>query len=51
MLAVARPKPGNGLVEFRKGSAEALPLDDGRADMVFMSMVLHHLAESASRGR
>lgn len=45
MLAVARAKPGNGRVEFRRGSAEALPLDDGGADMVFMSMVLHHLGD------
>jgi ubiquinone/menaquinone biosynthesis C-methylase UbiE len=45
MLAVARAKPGNGRVEFRRASAHALPLDDGCADMVFMSMVLHHLTD------
>ena len=48
MLDRAREKsiahPG---VTFRQGSAEAIPLDDGSADVVFLSMVLHHLQDRA----
>lgn len=45
MLDQARPKLTSGRVALLRGSAAALPLLDGSADLVFMSMVYHHLAE------
>jgi ubiquinone/menaquinone biosynthesis C-methylase UbiE len=45
MLKRAREKIFGGRVTFRQGSGEALPLKDRSADMVFMSMVFHHLRE------
>ena len=51
MLAAARAKPGNGRVEFRQASSEKLPLADGCADMIFMSMVLHHLSDRPATAR
>jgi ubiquinone/menaquinone biosynthesis C-methylase UbiE len=46
MLAEARRK-GGAQVEFMQASAERLPLDDGCADLIFMSMMLHHLHDRA----
>jgi ubiquinone/menaquinone biosynthesis C-methylase UbiE len=43
MLHEARRKPTIGKVVYCQGSVEALPFADGRADLVFMSMVYHHL--------
>jgi ubiquinone/menaquinone biosynthesis C-methylase UbiE len=51
MLAVARTKHGNARVEFRLAPAESLPLVDGSADLVFMSMVLHHLPDKDAAAR
>jgi ubiquinone/menaquinone biosynthesis C-methylase UbiE len=51
MLDVARAKPGAGQVEFRLAPAERLPLEDGCADMLFMSMVLHHLPDRPAAAR
>ena len=51
MLAAARAKPNNGRVEFRQASAEKLPLADGWVDMIFMSMVLHHLPDRPATAR
>jgi ubiquinone/menaquinone biosynthesis C-methylase UbiE len=51
MLGVARAKPGNGRVEFRQASSENLPLKDRGADLVFMSMVLHHLPDLPATAR
>jgi ubiquinone/menaquinone biosynthesis C-methylase UbiE len=51
MLAAARAKPGNGRVEFRQASSEKLPLADGCVDMIFMSMVLHHLPDRPATAR
>ena len=45
MLEGARAKLSNGRVTFLQASAEGLPLDDGGVDLVFMSMILHHLAD------
>jgi ubiquinone/menaquinone biosynthesis C-methylase UbiE len=47
MLEGARSKPTNSRVEFRQAPAEQLPLEDGSADVVFMSMMLHHLDDRA----
>jgi ubiquinone/menaquinone biosynthesis C-methylase UbiE len=51
MLAEARAKAFAGAVEFTAGSAESLPCEDGVADLVFMSMVFHHLRDRAAAGR
>jgi ubiquinone/menaquinone biosynthesis C-methylase UbiE len=43
MLGSARAKPSKDGVAFCRASGEQLPLEDGCADMVFLSMVVHHL--------
>jgi ubiquinone/menaquinone biosynthesis C-methylase UbiE len=45
MLDEARRKPPSGAVLLQRASAEALPLADGSADLIFMSMVYHHLTD------
>ena len=51
MLASARKKPTAGRVEFRQAPAECLPLPNGSVDLVFMSMMLHHLDDRAAAAR
>jgi SAM-dependent methyltransferase len=48
MLAGARMKSGDDRVEFQQAAGEKIPLQDGCADVIFMSMILHHLKD---RGR
>jgi ubiquinone/menaquinone biosynthesis C-methylase UbiE len=45
MLDQARRKPAIGTVVYCQGLAEALPICDGCADLVFMSMVYHHFTD------
>ena len=46
MRATAAAKPHPPTVHFIPGRAESIPLDDGAADLVFMSQVLHHLVDA-----
>ncbi|MFD1156978.1 class I SAM-dependent methyltransferase [Roseovarius aestuarii] len=43
MLHQARSKSTSGKTSFEHASGEAIPLDDGSTDLVYLSMVLHHL--------
>ncbi len=43
MIDQARAKTTSDRITFKQASGESLPLDDGSVDMVFLSMVLHHL--------
>jgi ubiquinone/menaquinone biosynthesis C-methylase UbiE len=47
MLDRARQKRVTGKVSYREGPAEAMPLPDGCADLVLMSMIYHHLSDPA----
>lgn len=44
VLGRARGKDRNGVVDWREGRADALPLADGSADRVVLSLLLHHLS-------
>jgi ubiquinone/menaquinone biosynthesis C-methylase UbiE len=49
VLALARAKPGGQAVQWRKGSATALPLPGTSVERVVMSLLLHHLGPQAKR--
>lgn len=51
MLAQARDKTWPAGVRFERGSAEAVPLGDDCCDLVFMSMVYHHIGDRDMAGR
>jgi ubiquinone/menaquinone biosynthesis C-methylase UbiE len=51
MLQQARRKPNPGNISYGIASAEARPLLDDGADLVFMSMVYHHLGNPADAAR
>ena len=48
MLDQAHSKPAIGNVAYCQGLAEALPMRDGCADLVFMSMVYHHFCDPSA---
>jgi SAM-dependent methyltransferase len=49
ILGLARGKPGAGAIEWREGLAQSLPLAESSADVVTMSLVLHHLLPEEKR--
>jgi ubiquinone/menaquinone biosynthesis C-methylase UbiE len=49
VLERARNKQGADRVEWRKGLAGALPLATGQADVIVMSLLLHHLEPDPKR--
>ncbi len=49
VLAIAAAKEGAGAVEWTRGLAGELPLDDGSCDRVTMSLLLHHLDPAGKR--
>lgn len=51
MLAQARRKQTDHRVTYRRAQGEDLPVDDGSADMVFMSMIFHHLQDPRGTAR
>jgi ubiquinone/menaquinone biosynthesis C-methylase UbiE len=51
MLEQARSKQPDQRVRYLFGSAEAIPLPDESVDLVFMSMIFHHLQDPALAAR
>jgi len=51
MVAEARGKPASGQVEYRQGRGEEMPLPDQSAELVFMSMVYHHIVDPGAAAR
>ncbi|MEM8645657.1 MAG: methyltransferase domain-containing protein [Pseudomonadota bacterium] len=45
MISQARAKHDDPRLSFAEAPGEALPVDDSSVDMIFMSMVLHHLKD------
>ncbi|MBM3771839.1 MAG: metalloregulator ArsR/SmtB family transcription factor [Acidimicrobiia bacterium] len=46
MLQAAQQRvAGSSNVELRRGELEALPIDDARLDLAFVTLVLHHVAD------
>lgn len=51
MLAQARQSQTDDRVTYRQAHGEELPIDDGFADLIFMSMIFHHLQDPERTGR
>ena len=48
MIAMAKANSDSTKVRLIRGEADRIPLADGRADLVFMSQVFHHLSDRAA---
>jgi ubiquinone/menaquinone biosynthesis C-methylase UbiE len=51
MLARARGKQRNDGIRYEPGRAESIPLPDSSVDLIFISMIFHHLEDSALAAR
>jgi ubiquinone/menaquinone biosynthesis C-methylase UbiE len=51
MLAQARSKQPGGRIQYEHGKAESIRLPDNSVDLIFMSMIFHHLADPALAAR
>ena len=51
MLAQARAKSPRPTVHYQRAAAEALPLETGSVDLIFMSMSFHHFSDPAAAAR
>ena len=51
MLEQARTKQVDGRVRYEHGRGEAIPLPDDSVDLIFMSMIYHHLDDPALAAR
>jgi ubiquinone/menaquinone biosynthesis C-methylase UbiE len=51
MLEQAEAKRQEKLVTYLRASGEAIPLPDGSVDLVFISMVFHHFADTRAAAR
>jgi ubiquinone/menaquinone biosynthesis C-methylase UbiE len=51
MLEQARSKRPDARIRYQRGRAESIPLPDSSVDLIFMSMVFHHLADPALAAR
>jgi ubiquinone/menaquinone biosynthesis C-methylase UbiE len=51
MLAQARSKLSSPRVRYEIGRAESIPLPDNSVDLIFMSMILHHLEDAPLAAR
>jgi ubiquinone/menaquinone biosynthesis C-methylase UbiE len=49
ILALAQAKPGAARIEWREGLAQEVPVQSGSADVVTISLVLHHLLPDDKR--
>lgn len=49
ILAIARAKEGAGTIQWREGLAQDVPVPSGSADVVTISLVLHHLLPEDKR--
>src|SRR5882672_8752955 len=51
MLAQAQSKPNERSIRYQVGRGEAIPLPDNSIDLIFMSMIFHHLDDPSVAAR
>lgn len=49
ILGIAKKKPGSSAIRWKEGLAQEVPAEDGSADVVTISLVLHHLLPDDKR--